>query len=341
MVRIDGQAFRLFLPALADGLIRGQAGAGVESFREILGHQEGMQMRVQVGMGLLVIRVDGGLFARTVPPFHLAVGPRMGGVGPPMVHAIRMTHAVNEGVQGVEIAWAMRDLEAVIGAPRRALVGHGRPPGPSDLSGDQWVRIGMPLGRGQLTGAVNGDPPGALACVRPPLGAVEVAGAARLGRKLFLARLGVGHVREAAEAMPLKTTRPCRSGELRPCRVKRLAAVIQGQPRGATTGDEAGGLLQRSERRMALCRPHRGRINVRAVLPLGSRLRVSIVARGQRREAFLTLLERATPGRGRAGAAVEEWSHQASREGTSPDHTPSHPGTKHLGSRLAGCRCQT
>jgi hypothetical protein len=247
-----------------------------------------------------------------------------------MVHAIRMTHAVNEGVQGVEIAWAMRDLEAVIGAPRRALVGHGRPPGPSDLSGDQWVRIGMPLGRGQLTGAVNGDPPGALACVRPPLGAVEVAGAARLGRKLFLARLGVGHVREAAEAMPLKTTRPCRSGELRPCRVKRLAAVIQGQPRGATTGDEAGGLLQRSERRMALCRPHRGRINVRAVLPLGSRLRVSIVARGQRREAFLTLLERATPGRGRAGAAVEEWSHQASREGTSPDHTPSHPGTKHL-----------
>jgi hypothetical protein len=33
-------------------------------------------------------------------------------------------------VQGVESAWAMRDLEAVIGAPRMDLVGHGRQPGP-------------------------------------------------------------------------------------------------------------------------------------------------------------------------------------------------------------------
>jgi hypothetical protein len=55
MVRIDGKAFRLFLPALADVLIRGQACAGVESFREMIGHQEGMQMRVQVVMGLLVL----------------------------------------------------------------------------------------------------------------------------------------------------------------------------------------------------------------------------------------------------------------------------------------------
>jgi hypothetical protein len=104
----------------------------------MIGHQQGRQMRVQVGMGRLVIRVDGGLVEGTVPPFPWAIGPRMGGVGQPMVQAICLTNAVNEGGQGVEIAWAMRDLEAVIGAHRRARVGHGCPPVPSARSGDQF-----------------------------------------------------------------------------------------------------------------------------------------------------------------------------------------------------------
>ena len=44
MAWIDGQAFGLFLPALTYVFIRGQAVERCESFREIIGHQEGIQM---------------------------------------------------------------------------------------------------------------------------------------------------------------------------------------------------------------------------------------------------------------------------------------------------------
>jgi hypothetical protein len=85
-----------------------------------------------------------------------------------MGHAIRLTTAVKAGGHGVESAWARRDLKAVIGAHRRARVGQGRPPVPSARSGDPWVRIGRPLGLGQLTDAVTGDHQGARAVFRPP-----------------------------------------------------------------------------------------------------------------------------------------------------------------------------
>jgi hypothetical protein len=48
MVWICGKSFRLFLPAFADVLIRGKAFERFESLGEIISHQEGLQMLVQV-----------------------------------------------------------------------------------------------------------------------------------------------------------------------------------------------------------------------------------------------------------------------------------------------------
>jgi hypothetical protein len=56
MVRINGKSFRLFLSASVDVFIRGKAFERFESFREVIGHQEGLQMLFQVVMGLVVIR---------------------------------------------------------------------------------------------------------------------------------------------------------------------------------------------------------------------------------------------------------------------------------------------
>ena len=123
MAWIDGKAFGLFLPALTDVFIRGQAVERFESFREIIGHQEGMQMLFQVVMGLVVILFHGGLFERPVHPFDLAIGPGMVGLGQPMVNPMLMTHAIKEMVKGVHIACAIRELDAVIGQHRVDLVG--------------------------------------------------------------------------------------------------------------------------------------------------------------------------------------------------------------------------
>ena len=55
MAWIDGKAFWLFLPALTDVLIGGKAFERFESLREIIGHQESMEMLFQVVMGLVII----------------------------------------------------------------------------------------------------------------------------------------------------------------------------------------------------------------------------------------------------------------------------------------------
>jgi hypothetical protein len=72
-VRITGKAFRLFLPASADVFIRCEPFERFESFREVIGHEEGLQMLFQAIMGLVVVRFHGGVFERAVHAFDLAI----------------------------------------------------------------------------------------------------------------------------------------------------------------------------------------------------------------------------------------------------------------------------
>ena len=69
-------------------------------------------------------------------------------------------------------------------------------------------------------------------------------------------------------------------------------------------------------------------VPLRPRLPRCHGVGVHVIMLGQFGEALLTRLDRATHRRGRAGAAVQELSHQASRDGTSFYGTPSHLGTR-------------
>jgi hypothetical protein len=124
MAWVDGKAFWLFLPAFADVLIRCQSFERFESLREIIGHQEGMQMLFQVVMGHVVIPFYGGLFERAIHPFHLAIGPRMVGFGQPMVNPVCTTDAIKDMVKGIAITLPIGKLDAVIGEHRLDLVGY-------------------------------------------------------------------------------------------------------------------------------------------------------------------------------------------------------------------------
>jgi hypothetical protein len=55
---------------------------------------------------------------------------------------------------------------------------------------------------------------------------------------------------------------------------------------------------------MRLFRPHRRAIDVRALLPLRHRLGLNPLTPGKSFQALLTLLDRSTHCRGRAGASV-------------------------------------
>jgi hypothetical protein len=107
MVRIRGQACWLFVPALTDVLIGCESFERFEALREVIGHQEGMQMRFQVVRGLVVIRFHSGVFARAVHAFDLALGPRMVGFGELMADAIVLTDTLKAMMQGVDLALAV------------------------------------------------------------------------------------------------------------------------------------------------------------------------------------------------------------------------------------------
>lgn len=80
-------------------------------------------MFVQVVMSCVVILSHGGFFERPVHPVHLTLGPGMVGCGQPMVNPMLMTNAFKEMLQSVNLAVASRELDAVIGQHRVALVG--------------------------------------------------------------------------------------------------------------------------------------------------------------------------------------------------------------------------
>jgi len=74
-------------------------------------------------MGCVVIPFHGGLFERTVHPFHLTIGPGMVGFGQPMVNPMITTDAIKDMLKGIDIALAIGELDAVIGEHRVDLLG--------------------------------------------------------------------------------------------------------------------------------------------------------------------------------------------------------------------------
>ena len=73
-------------------------------------------------MGFVVIPFHGGLFERTVHPFHLAIGPGMVGFGQPLVNPMLMTDAIKDMGKGIDIVLPRGKLDAVIGEHRVDLI---------------------------------------------------------------------------------------------------------------------------------------------------------------------------------------------------------------------------
>jgi hypothetical protein len=85
MVRISGQAYWLFVPALTDVLMGCESFEHFESLHKVTGHQESVHILFQVVIGLVVILFHGGVFERTVHAFDVAIGPKMVGSGAAIV----------------------------------------------------------------------------------------------------------------------------------------------------------------------------------------------------------------------------------------------------------------
>ena len=59
---VESKPIRVFLPSCADELLGCEALESFEAFGEVVGHQESLEMFLQVLMGLVIKLLDSGFF---------------------------------------------------------------------------------------------------------------------------------------------------------------------------------------------------------------------------------------------------------------------------------------
>jgi hypothetical protein len=156
MAWIDGKTLRLFLPALTDVFIGGQALEGFESLGRVLSQLEGVEMVLQVLVGLVRVFLHGGLFEGAIHPFTLAVRPRMVTLGQAVLDAVLTADTREDMTEGVLIVASVGKLDAVVGQHGVDLVRLG-----GDQVAQEWRRhhlgrFGVQLGIRILAGPVDG-----------------------------------------------------------------------------------------------------------------------------------------------------------------------------------------
>src|SRR5215212_3514608 len=127
----------------------------------------------------------------------------------------------------------------------------------------------------------------------------------------------------------MKTAVQAGARQVRDRGLEGIEAVIQRQQRVPPKGDNDGLLLDREHGRARLLGASALVLDRGALLPLCDGLRVEAVAPGQHPQALLTMLDRATHRRCRAGAPMKNLAHSASLH-SGEKNAPSNPGTKHL-----------
>src|SRR5215217_6064928 len=117
--------------------------------------------------------------------------------------------------------------------------------------------------------------------------------------------------------------------------LERVEAIIERQERVPPKGNDDRLVLEREHRRLGLLGSGGPVGNRATLLPLGDGFWIDAVALGQRPQALLTMLDRSTHCRRRAGAPMQNLAHSASFH-SNEKSAPSKPGTKQLGRQTSG-----
>ena len=78
---IDVVSVWLLCPALANVFEGREALEGLEALGEVVGVEEGFQVGAQAVVAVIVVSAHGGFLERAVHSFHLAIRPRVVGLG--------------------------------------------------------------------------------------------------------------------------------------------------------------------------------------------------------------------------------------------------------------------
>ena len=111
-------------------LVGRETSEGLKPLGEVVGHEEGMDVRFELSVRAVMVALDGRLLEGSVHPLDLTIGPRMVGFGQPMLDAVGMAKPVEHmdapTSRGPEpVLRQVRELDAVIGQHGVDFVGDG------------------------------------------------------------------------------------------------------------------------------------------------------------------------------------------------------------------------
>lgn len=209
--RVDGKSFWLLCPYSPNVFVRRETLQGLEPSGEVVGHQEAVRMRFELGVRGVVVPVDGCFLQRAVHAFDLSIRPRVfwfrEPVFDPMLVAALIKHMGDPLRRWpVAVTQRMTELAAVIGQKCMDLVRNNPDEAAQEHRGNGSVGCMVQLRIGELAGAVDGDEQIEFAFFRVHFGDVEM----EVSNGIFLKRLPRGFlgldIRQAADAMALIAT---------------------------------------------------------------------------------------------------------------------------------------
>ena len=101
--RVEGEPLGFARPGFADALVEREAFQGLEAAGEVVGLDEGGEVRPELVVVLVVVTPDGGLVDGPVHSLDLPIGPRVPRLGQAMLHIVAGTSEL-EAVRPEELA---------------------------------------------------------------------------------------------------------------------------------------------------------------------------------------------------------------------------------------------
>lgn len=94
LVRINRESLWVFRPGLKYQVEGSAPSQGLEVSGEVVSHHEGQYLRLQRSEVGIVMRLDGGVFDRSVHALDLAIDPRVVDLGQPMFDGVFVTDTI-------------------------------------------------------------------------------------------------------------------------------------------------------------------------------------------------------------------------------------------------------
>ena len=227
---------------MTDELVGRESSKGLETLGEVVSHQERVEMFLQLLMGLVVVPFDGRILEGLVHALDLSIGPGMFRPGAAMFDGVLFAGISKR--MNPEEEWrqlfglslgpgrfrcVVYEMRPIIGEHGVDRVGNGGDQSPEKVGGDPSRCPLVELGESEFTGSVDGDEEIELALLGPHLSDIDMEEADGILPELLPCGLVPLDLRQATDAVTLKTSVQRRAGQLRNRGLERVEAIVEWQ----------------------------------------------------------------------------------------------------------------